>query len=134
MSDTLYVYTYKKDGSIYKEEMQYLDKFRGNEILYHRTPTGEMTEVHRMSNPYIYAQEGITPDDINDYEFKNAVPAISYGGEDGNAFSITLPKGWKLSDGNITGNITWEDKEPVQQQCICDSMDLFRYGCKCGGV
>lgn len=90
-------------------------------------------ELKPMSNPNIYAEDGITPDDINRYEFENAVsntpkwvmPKVIQRVEFDNGIREIKPReGFKRE--------YLAELEP--KQCTCDSIDLFRYGCKCGGV
>jgi hypothetical protein len=139
MSEKLHIYYKEHDDNIYKQIIDYREHWRGLEKLRHATPF-DIIDVHRMSNPYIYAEAGITEQDINDYEFANAVPATKFQQLEtlvnagvirtGEEYLKALESGPPVaSEFKGLGEMFSEPK-----QCDCDSKDLFNFGCKCGGV
>lgn len=147
----IYAYYYNENGRINKIKQPDWD------INY---PDGDFYEIEddfdsrhiqvtQMSNPHIYAEAGITEQDINDYEFANAVPAADfsidpntgvsstdvqnaldemYNNIDEYGYKFTLPNNVEFRG---LGEL-FDKSEP--KQCTCDSRDLFNFGCKCGGV
>jgi hypothetical protein len=129
MNDKYYIYYYGQDGAVEKHIEDTWDGLFDHEMLHF---SKEQVFVHKTTNPYIWCEKGITPDDINNYEFENAVKPtmetaykkLIKSASDGLKNIIEPRKGWKRE--------YLAELEP--KQCTCDSMDLFRYGCKCGGV
>ena len=150
MSDKVYAYYYERDQygslgvSLVKKSINCHIGAKHVEIPIITAYAGVLrATTSQMSNPYIYAEAGITEQDINDYETANAVPDLSVDLSTGvssravqdaidemyNAdWKFTLPNGVEFKGlGEVFGK-----SEP--KQCTCDSKDLFNYGCKCGGV
>lgn len=146
----IYIYYYKNGKLNRMEKPDWNIKHDCGSIIADDGVASWVVYLSQMSNPYIYAEAGITEQDINDYETANVVPVGVWGVQSKTLTNTTLEGGLnhiELSDGmefirgcfgNSLYSTTVPDlrvfNEPEPKQCTCESRDLFNYGCKCGGV
>lgn len=125
----IYFYYRNKMGIIEKKQETGLI----SESYYWYSTEDAFKQLFQMSNPYVYAESGITELDINAYEHANAVPSIT-----ASVKSYVDSLVYNMDYSSVLPDISEFKgiKEVVTQkhQCHCDSMELFRHGCKCGGI
>ena len=140
MNDKYYIYYYGQDGAVEKHIEDTWDGLFDQEMLHF---SKEQVFVHKTTNPYIWCEAGITEQDINDYEFANAVPAakmeklndlVNFGVIKTGEQYLEILEILESSSLVDTYKREYFAEVPEKHQCTCDSILLFREGCKCGGV